>query len=206
MILYRHIRKDTNQVFYIGIGKTKHRAYSKKNRNKYWHNIVNKVEYDIDIIYNELTLEEAFTKEIELIKFYGRADLNQGSLVNMTDGGEGGKGSKLTNKHKLALLNSKLGKTYSEEHRKRISESKLGKKRKPFTEEHKQKIREGAKGRIYKVSDETKEKIRKSLMGRKNPLLSEKMKGKPSWNKGKKMSEETKRKMSESAKNRRKAE
>ena len=47
--LYRHIRPDTNQVFYIGTGKkreramsTLERATSKRNRNKYWANIVNK--------------------------------------------------------------------------------------------------------------------------------------------------------------------
>ena len=33
--LYRHIRLDLGSPFYIGIGKTEKRAYSKKNRNKY---------------------------------------------------------------------------------------------------------------------------------------------------------------------------
>ena len=202
MIVYKHIRKDTKEVFYIGIGKTKRRAFSSNNRNKHWHSIVNKIGYDIEIIYDELDREEAIKKEIQLIKYYGRADLNEGGLVNMTDGGEGGNGAILNDEHKLALLNSKLGKTYSEEHRRKISESKIGKKRKPFTDEHKRKIAEGAMGRQYSHSEETKERIRITLTGRKNPSLSERLKGKPSWNKGKTMSEETKRKMSESAKNR----
>lgn len=202
MIVYKHIRKDNKEVFYIGIGKTKRRAFSINNRNKHWRNIVNKSGYDVEIVYDGLDREEAISKEIELIKFYGRADLNKGMLVNMTDGGEGGNGAILTDEHKMALLKSKLGKTYSDEHRKKISESKIGKKRKPFTDEHKRKIAEGATGKKHPHSEETKERIRKTLTGRKNPSLSERLKGKPSWNKGKKMSEETRKKMSESAKNR----
>jgi hypothetical protein len=31
--VYKHIRKDTNEVFYIGIGKTEKRAYNKICRN-----------------------------------------------------------------------------------------------------------------------------------------------------------------------------
>lgn len=38
--LYRHIRLDTGNVFYVGIG-TGRRAWKKENRNKHWHNIVN---------------------------------------------------------------------------------------------------------------------------------------------------------------------
>jgi len=44
-IVYRHIRKDTNEIFYIGIGKSIKRMISKNYRNKHWHNIVNKTEY-----------------------------------------------------------------------------------------------------------------------------------------------------------------
>lgn len=41
-LVYKHIRLDTNQVFYIGVGKTDKRPYSKIYRNKHWHNVVNK--------------------------------------------------------------------------------------------------------------------------------------------------------------------
>ena len=34
IVVYRHIRNDTNEVFYIGIGKTEKRAYSIHSRNK----------------------------------------------------------------------------------------------------------------------------------------------------------------------------
>jgi hypothetical protein len=93
--LYRHIRLDTNKVFYIGIGEDKtspifyKRAYSKQSRNKYWNNIISKTPYNVEILLDDLTWDEACNKEIEFIKLYGRADLNRGSLVNMTDGGDG---------------------------------------------------------------------------------------------------------------------
>jgi len=40
----------------------------------------------------------------------------------------------------------------------------------------------GNKGRI--ISATTREKIRESLLGRKNPEHSERMKGRKTWNKG----------------------
>lgn len=87
-ILYRHIRLDTNEVFYIGIGDIK-RANDKTSRSKYWRSITNKTKYRIDIILENLTWDDACKKEIEFIKLYGRKDLGLGTLVNMTDGGEG---------------------------------------------------------------------------------------------------------------------
>lgn len=35
--LYRHIRLDKNEPFYIGIGSNKARCYTKKTRNKHWN-------------------------------------------------------------------------------------------------------------------------------------------------------------------------
>ena len=88
-VVYFHRRKDTNEVFYVGIGKTVARSKSKKGRNPYWHNIVNKVGYDIEIIHRKITWEEACKLEKKYIKEFGRQDLGLGLLVNMTDGGDG---------------------------------------------------------------------------------------------------------------------
>jgi hypothetical protein len=88
-ILYRHIRLDKKEVFYIGIGSNENRAYSLKNRNKYWQNVANSTEYKVEIMFEDLSWEEACEKEIEFISTYGRKDLGLGTLVNMTDGGEG---------------------------------------------------------------------------------------------------------------------
>lgn len=98
--LYRHIRLDNHQVFYVGIGKKRikkfktyksefERAFSTGNRTKYWHNIVEKVGYKIEIIFETTNSEEIKRKEVEFINLYGRQDLGQGHLVNFTDGGEG---------------------------------------------------------------------------------------------------------------------
>lgn len=99
------------------------------------------------------------------------------------------------------------------EAREKMSEKKKGRK---LTDEHKNKIREANKGKKKpKSSEETKEKISKSLIGN-----SRRKNGKKTWKpdeeykskmseikKGKKphqFTEETRKKMSESAKNRKK--
>lgn len=94
--VYRHIRLDLNQPFYIGIGhidldKTSYykRAYSKVHRNTYWKNIVNISAYEVEIIYETISKKLVLEKEIEFINLYGRKDLETGCLCNMTDGGEG---------------------------------------------------------------------------------------------------------------------
>ena len=82
-VVYRHIRLDSNQVFYIGMGN-KSRPYQKINRNEYWHFIVKKFGYKVDIVANNLTKEKALELEHQLIKFYGRI-IEGGTLVNMKD-------------------------------------------------------------------------------------------------------------------------
>jgi hypothetical protein len=109
-IVYQHIRKDTNEVFYIGIGKSLNRMQSKLSRNPMWHNIVNKTEYIAEIIEDGLSWENACIKEKELIGFYGRRDLNKGPLVNMTDGGDGQLGLIHTKNTKKLISNKLIGK------------------------------------------------------------------------------------------------
>ena len=88
-IVYEHIRKDTGEVFYVGIGKDIRRSKSKSNRNPHWHHIVDLHGYSINITHQGLTWEEACIIESQKINEYGRRDLGLGKLVNMTDGGEG---------------------------------------------------------------------------------------------------------------------
>ena len=100
--LYRHIRLDTNEVFYIGIGTGK-RAYSKFSRNRYWKHIVNNTDYEVEIVIDNLHRLEAEAKEIEFIKMYGRKDLKEGTLCNLIDGGTGGLGLKHTEEAKSKM-------------------------------------------------------------------------------------------------------
>lgn len=123
--LYRHIRLDRNEPFYIGIGVIHNefitlrsryeRAYSKLKRNPYWRNITSQTNYDVEIILESDNRELIIQKEIEFIKLYGRKDINTGILSNMTDGGEGGNGAKRINKR-----------VYSEETRKKLSIANKG--------------------------------------------------------------------------------
>jgi len=108
IFVYLHKRKDNGEVFYVGIGESK-RPYRKDNRNNYWHNVVNKCGYDVEIIHSNLLWEDACEIEKRLISEYGRKDLGLGPLVNMTDGGDG-----------------KVGFVFSEESKKKIGESNKG--------------------------------------------------------------------------------
>lgn len=95
-IVYRHRRLDTNEIFYVGIGREKNRAFEKHKRNRHWENVINKTEYQVEIISEVDTWEDACELEMFLISEYGRKDLGLGPLVNMTDGGEGSLGCKST--------------------------------------------------------------------------------------------------------------
>ena len=123
--VYKHTRLDTNEVFYIGIGSQNKykRAFSLIKRNSFWRNITSKTEFLVEIIQDGLTWEQACEKEKELISKIGRRDLGLGTLVNMTDGGDGTFNVKHSYEwhEKQRKNNSKKGKAISEEHRKNIS-------------------------------------------------------------------------------------
>jgi outer membrane receptor for ferrienterochelin and colicin len=126
-VVYKHIRNDSNEVFYIGIGKSKYRMNSKTYRNKHWYNIVNKYGYRSELIEENISWDIACKKEIELIKKYGRRDSGMGSLVNMTDGGEGSVNPNKSAREKMSAAHK--GKITSEETKQKISESLTGNKK-----------------------------------------------------------------------------
>lgn len=153
--LYRHIRLDKNEPFYIGIGNDEsyRRSTIKANRNTYWKNIINKTSYRIEILLDDLTWQEACEKEIEFILLYGRKDLGTGCLVNMTSGGDGTPGIKRSQQYILKLSERQkgekahmFGKKHSEETIRKMSDSKKGKS----------------------PSDQTREKLRLTSTGCKN--------------------------------------
>lgn len=90
-VVYRHRRLDNFQVFYVGIGKNKYRAYEKSplRRSEYWSRVVNKCGHEVEIVADNLSYEDAKELECFLIQLYGRKDLGTGQLINMTDGGDG---------------------------------------------------------------------------------------------------------------------
>lgn len=150
IIVYRHRRLDTNEIFYVGIGKTEKRAYNKYNRSKFWKSITNKTDYSVEIISKVDTWEEACELEQFLIQEYGRKDLGTGILVNMTDGGEGMLGYKTSEETREKLSLARTGKKHTEETLKKLSLAKKGKpsnrKGIKMSEEHKAKIGKANKG------------------------------------------------------------
>jgi hypothetical protein len=135
-ILYFHLNKNTDDVFYVGIGYPK-RAYIKSNRSKYWKNYINKYDYSVSVIKENLTLEQAKLLEKFWIKTFGREDLGEGLLVNHTDGGDGIEGFKHSNSTKIKMSKSggkhligkpswSKGVKFSDEHKKKLSDSHKG--------------------------------------------------------------------------------
>lgn len=157
---YVYMAKLDNVPIYIGKGT--------KSRYKHCYKKFDSCEVII-LEYFESS-EEAFEREKELVSYYGRKDLNQGSLLNKSNGGKYIKGSIPWS-----------GKKLSEPHRKNISEGL----KKYFIKNPIDSVeRKGDKNNFYgkKHSTETKNKI------------SEKRKGMPSQFKGKKHTEESKEK------------
>jgi hypothetical protein len=155
--LYRHIRLDKNEPFYIGIGtkqKRNHNSFESEYRRAFeknrkessiWNNIISKTDYDVEILIESDDYEFIKKKEIEFIKLYSRINKNTGCLANMTDGGDGIIGY-IPSREKI------------EAHRKRMT----GRKQ---SEEEKQKRNKSRKGYVH--SEETKQKISESHKGKK---------------------------------------
>jgi hypothetical protein len=198
-VVYRHIRLDTRQPFYIGIGVNEARAYSIKNRNKHWHNIVDKCGYEVQILFDDVTYDEAKEKEIEFITLYGRKDLVNGLLCNLTDGGDGTNNYKPTQETLLKISQTSKGRiktkeqidkwkqnmsfSKSEETKEKIRNTLLGKK---HTEERRENQRKAHLGKT--LSEEAKQKLREYWKGKKRGPFSEEHK--------KKLSEARKRRYS----------
>ena len=150
--IYKHTRTDKNEVFYIGIGDSKNyqRAYDRSHRNRHWKSIINKTDYIVEIIQDNLSWEEARKKEIELIKEYGRKDLNEGTLVNMTDGGDGTLGFSMSYDTKLKLSNANSG-------------SGNGNWKKQYTKEEREKLSISQKKRFQDPKERLKTNVFKNL-------------------------------------------
>lgn len=166
--IYLHIKETTGEPFYVGKGKN-NRFKTFNNRNKHWHNIVNKHGFDIIFLETNLTEQEAFEKEIYWINRIGRKDLGLGPLVNFTNGGEGTSGRPMNKNTKEKLRNANLGKVTSEETKLKLSISLKGRP-------------SPMKGKISKnagkeLSQETKNKISNSLKGKHTSVKTEFKKG-----------------------------
>ncbi|MGI9138481.1 MAG: hypothetical protein ACR2IM_05525 [Sediminibacterium sp.] len=130
--VYRHIRLDKNEPFYIRIGSDNvyKRANTTKGRNKIWNDIVNKTDFDVEILLDNISWEQACKKEIEFIKLYGRK-IDGGILSNITKGGDGVlglKNNKLIERNKSGIWK---GKKHTEETKLLMSLKSKGVKKTP---------------------------------------------------------------------------
>lgn len=188
--------------YYIGKG-TKRRPYTCSNRKI---KCPKNRDKNVHILCKNLQEETAYSLEKFLIAHYGRVDTSPewGILLNKTDGGEGARGtlvSEETREKKREKMKGEnhpmFGKHLSEETKKKISQANSGKNHWMYGKKH---------------SEETIEKLRMSKLGDKNPMfgvkmseenrqkLRERMTGENNHMFGVKMSEESRRKMSESRK------
>lgn len=172
--LYRHIRHDKDEPFYIGIaignkdgGNPYKRAFEKARRNNIWKRITDKTEYSVEILFDDISVEFAKQKEIEFIKLYGRIDLKTGTLSNLTDGGDGTVNKVYTDDYRLKLSESQKGKIVSEETRKKISANKKNKK---LSESHKNNVIKAIQRRGHKVSENGKKSISIKNSGSSNGM------------------------------------
>jgi len=137
--------REDGTPYYVGKGSGK-RAFTNRDH------VVRKPSNDRIAIIACDSEEEAFEKEIELIRMWGRKDLGTGILHNRTDGGDhppchrGVGDSEETRRKKSASAKLKV---FTPEHRANIAAAKTGKKRGPLTPEWRANIAAANRGREY---------------------------------------------------------
>lgn len=149
---------------------------------------------------------EALAWEVQFIALFRTAGFR---LTNLTDGGEGMSGYKVSDETKRKLAEFNKGHKHSDEHKRKIAEGIKGRVR---TDEHKQRISEAQKGsekcatHLHKVQEANKGSKR-SYESRCKMSEAGKRRGSPSAETRRKISEssrnmsvETRRKISESLK------
>lgn len=215
--VYEHIRLDNMTTFYIGKGKGK-RAYD-NNRNKYHDRVASKCDYIVVIVQDNLSNEEAYWMERDLIEEYvfelgyGIAikgfdtKSEVGNLTNESWGGIGCNGFVMSEESKKKISMSQIGKIASEEAKQKMSiwrkgivysketikKMSMSQKKRTNTEEFKSFISNVNKGRV--PSEETREKISN---GNKGKIRSDEFKRNLSESrKAENLSDETRKKYSE---------
>ena len=177
-IVYQHKNKINGKI-YIGItSRTPQERWGNNGSNykssPHFYSAIQKYGWDNfehNILFTNLTKEQACLKEQELIKHFNTMDREFG--YNSTSGGEFFVMNEET-KQKISQSmkgnKNNLGHACSEEKKKKISESQKGRE---LTEEHKQKLSEAAKKRHVPCSEEKKKKLSQSYPNKRKVYCEE---------------------------------
>jgi hypothetical protein len=143
---YAYIYYDpprNNIPMYVGKGKN-NRAWEhlfRETTNKRLRNWLKTLRKNnvrpIIGLYSGLDEELSLLLEKELISKFGRKDLGLGTLYNLSDGGEGPNGYVFTDDARSKISRAHKGKPKSAETKERMRLAKLGKK---FSEQHKKNL------------------------------------------------------------------
>jgi len=170
--VYAHYKPTEAEPFYIGKGSGK-RLLDKQHRSDWWINIVNKHGFVAKKLIENLSHEEALKKEAELIRQFGRRNINTGCLINLTDGMDGS--AKLSEETKQKMSDAARGRRWSDEYKSMFSQiRKECHKKNPdkyrgriYTEETRRKIGEKSMKKIY--TEEYRKKLSIATSGKNNP-------------------------------------
>lgn len=151
--VYKHVRKDTGEVFYVGKGSMREnrppsheRAYALCGRSKFWRSVVRKHGYSVIIFASCKTDKAAKDLEKDLISKMGRRNKGGGLLVNLTDGGEG-----------------TCGMVYSQELRKIRSQHAKGPRSDKWIASIRKARKNGGNGGVVKKGDKLPDSWRKNI-------------------------------------------
>lgn len=157
---YLWLRED-GTPYYVGKGLLT-RAYLRRTGHVPPTDPANVITQEWD------TEEEALSAEVFLIAYYGRKDSGNGILTNLTDGGDGFTGARHSESTRLGMRRRMLGNRFalgnvlSADVRRRMGDSRRGKKRPPEVTEKTRLANLGSKR-----SDETRRRISEAGRGRK---------------------------------------
>lgn len=116
--VYRWFRKSDDYTFYVGKGSgNRYRDRSPTKRNRYFISYISMYEVSVEIVKSNLTEEESFKLEAQLIKEYREKGE---CCCNFADGG-----ATNGNSHLSGALNPMYGKTHTLEARQKIREANL---------------------------------------------------------------------------------
>lgn len=139
---YFHTRNDSGAIFYVGKGIGR-RAYATRRNNPHWQSVVKRHGHQVHIATYWPTNEEALEHEKFLISCLREIGCE---LTNLTDGGEGTVGRRLSEeaKRRISIANTGVkrspewianmkahvtGRVFTKEHRDRLSKSTVGRKK-----------------------------------------------------------------------------